>query len=143
MVIASAVWGATVTVATPDLVVSSADVAVIAAVPEVDGVNTPEEVIAPSVAVQVTAELYAAVPCTLAVQVDVCVVRMDAGAQATETEVTVTGMATATVAEPDLVLSWVDVAVIVTVPEPAGVKTPVVLTVPMFAGLTDHATEEL
>jgi len=47
----------TVTVAEPDFVVSCADVAVIVAVPAADGVNTPDEEIEPSVAVQVTAEL--------------------------------------------------------------------------------------
>jgi hypothetical protein len=61
----------TVTVAGPDLVESCVDVAVIVAVPEVVGVNTPNEVIEPSVAAQVTVELYVPVPCTVAVQVEV------------------------------------------------------------------------
>jgi hypothetical protein len=55
----------------PDFVLSCVDVAVIVAVPVAVGVNTPEDVIVPSVALQVTAELYDPVPCTLAVQVDV------------------------------------------------------------------------
>jgi hypothetical protein len=42
-----------------------------------------------------------------------------------------------------LVESCVDVAVIVAVPAPAGVKTPPLLTVPMLVGLTDHVTAEL
>jgi hypothetical protein len=47
----------TVTVAEPDLVESSVDVAVMVAAPAADGVNTPAEVIVPSVADQVTPEL--------------------------------------------------------------------------------------
>ena len=61
----------TVIDALPDFVLSCVDVAVIVAVPVAVGVNTPEDVIVPSVALQVTAELYDPVPCTLAVQVDV------------------------------------------------------------------------
>ena len=113
------------------------------AVPVPAGVKTPEVVIVPSVVPQVTAELYDPVPCTVAVQLDVCVVRMDAGEQTTETEVIVDGAVTVTVALPDLVESCVDVAVMVAVPVPAGVKTPALLTVPMLAGLTDHVTDEL
>ena len=48
-----------------------------------------------------------------------------------------------TVAEPDFVVSCVDVAVIVAVPAPAGVKTPELLTAPMLVGLTDQVTAEL
>jgi hypothetical protein len=127
----------------PDFVVSCVDVAVIVTVPATVGVNTPEDMIVPSVAAQVTAELYAPVPCTVAAQLDVCVVRMDAGEQTTETEVIVDGAVTATVALPDLVESCVDVAVMVAVPVPAGVRTPALLTVPMLVGLTDHVTDEL
>ncbi|MGB7549708.1 MAG: hypothetical protein WBM14_18380 [Terracidiphilus sp.] len=105
--------------------------------------NTPEDVIVPFVASQITVELYGPVPCTVAVQVDVCVVRMDAGEQFTETELIVDGAVTVTVALPDLVESCVDVAVMVTVPVPAGVRTPALLTVPMLVGLTDHVTDEL
>ena len=129
--------------AVPDFVESCDDVAVITAVAAAVGVNTPEDVIVPSVAVQVTAELYDPVPCTVAVQEDVCVVRMDAGEQFTETEVIVDGAVTVTVALPDLVESCVDVAVTVAVPVLPGVNTPALLTVPMLAGLTDHVTEEL
>jgi len=89
----------------PDLEVSCVEVAVMVAVPVPAGVNTPEDVIVPSVAPQVTAELNDPVPCTVAVQVDVCVVRMDAGEQTTETEVIVDGAVTVTVALPDLVES--------------------------------------
>jgi len=132
-------------VAVPDFEVSCVEVAVMVAVPVPAGVNTPEVVIAPSDAAQVTAELYDPVPCTVAVQVDVCVVRMDAGEQPTETEVIVDGAVTVTVtvADPDLVESCVDVAVIVAVPAPVGVKTPALLTEPMVVGLTDHVTPEL
>jgi len=42
-----------------------------------------------------------------------------------------------------LVVSWVDVAVIVAVPAVVGVKTPVLLIVPMLVGLTDQVTAEL
>jgi hypothetical protein len=130
-------------VAVPDFEVSCVEVAVMVAVPVPAGVNTPEDVIVPSDAAQVTAELYEPVPCTVAVQVDVCVVRMDAGEQPTETEVIVDGAATVTVALPDLVESCVDVAVMVAVPVPEGVRTPALLTVPMLVGLTDHVTDEL
>ena len=47
----------TLTVADPDLVESSVDVAVMVAVPAAEGVNTPDEVVLPSVADQVTPEL--------------------------------------------------------------------------------------
>jgi hypothetical protein len=46
-------------------------------------------------------------------------------------------------ADPDFVVSCVDVAVMVAVPVPAGVRTPAPLTVPMLVGLTDHVTDEL
>src|ERR1035438_689870 len=71
----------TATDAVPDFVLSCVEVAVIIAVPTPAGVNTPEELIVPSDAPQATAELNDAVPCTVAVQVDVWVVRMDAGEQ--------------------------------------------------------------
>jgi hypothetical protein len=51
--------------------VSCVEVAVIVAVPAAVGVNIPKDVIVPPVAAQVTAELYAPVPCTVAVQVEV------------------------------------------------------------------------
>ena len=70
-------------------------------------------------------------------------VRIDAGEQSTVIEVIVDGVVTATVALPDLVESCVDVAVMVAVPTPAGVRTPALLTVPMLVGLTDHVTDEL
>jgi len=127
----------------PDFVVSCVDVAVIVTAPAAVGVKNPEVVIVPSDAVHVTAELYDPVPCTDAVQLEVCVVRMDAGEQPTETEVIVDGAVTVTVALPDLVESCVDVAVMVTVPVLAGVKTPALLTVPLLVGLTDHVTDEL
>jgi hypothetical protein len=129
--------------AVPDFEVSCVEVAVMVAVPVPEGVNTPEDVIVPSVAPQVTAELYDPVPCTVAVQVDVWVVRIDAGEQSTETEVIVDGAVTVTVALPDLVESCVDVAVIVAVPVLEAVNTPALLTVPMVVGLTDHVTDEL
>src|ERR1039458_2176883 len=91
----------TVTGADPDLVASCVDVAVMVVLPAAVGVKTPDELIVPPVAAQVTAELNAPVPCTVAVQVDVCVVRMDAGEQSTETEVIPGVAVTVTGADPD------------------------------------------
>jgi hypothetical protein len=59
------------------------------------------------------------------------------------TEVIVGAGATLTVADPDWVLSSVDMAVIVAVPVFAGVNTPTLLTVPMLVGLTDQLTDVL
>jgi len=129
--------------AVPDLVVSCVDVAVTTAVPVPAGVNTPEDVIVPSVAAQLTAELYDPVPFTVAAQAEVWVVRMEAGEQVTETEVIVDCVDTATDALPDFVESSVEVAEIVAVPAAAGVNTPELLIEPMLMGLTDHVTEEL
>lgn len=50
------------------------------------------------------------------------------------------GVATATEALPDFVVSSVDVAVIVAVPDPDGVKTPLLLTEPIPDGLIDQVT---
>jgi hypothetical protein len=51
------------------------------------------------------------------------------------------GVVTVTVAVPDLVVSWTDVAVTVTVPAVAGaVNAPEELIVPALA---DHVTDEL
>ena len=47
----------TATFAEPDLVGSSVEVAVMAAVPAADGVNNPEGETVPSIAVQLTVEL--------------------------------------------------------------------------------------
>jgi hypothetical protein len=52
-----AVWVAIDIDVPPDFVVSCVDVAVTVAVPVAEGVNTPAEVIVPSVADQVTPEL--------------------------------------------------------------------------------------
>lgn len=117
----------------------------IVAVPVPVGVNTPEEVIVPSVAAQETAELYAPVPCTVAVQVDVWVVKIDEGEQTTVTDVIVTGTAvTVTLAEPDLVESWVEAAVMVSDPEAGTVAgaeySPELEIVPETA---DQVTAEL
>jgi hypothetical protein len=74
------------------------------------------------------------------VQVDVCVVRIEPGEQTTETDVMVGGTTTVTVAVPDFVESWVDVAVTVAVPDAEGVNAPADVTVPPVA---DHVTAEL
>jgi len=63
--------------------------------------------------------------------------------QFTETEVTVAGALTVTAAEPDLVESWAEVAVIVAEPAAAAVKTPALLMLPVLVGLTDQVTDEL
>jgi hypothetical protein len=57
IVMDSAVGVATAIDAFPDFVVSCVDVAVMVAVPAAEGVNTPAEVIVPSVAAHVTVEL--------------------------------------------------------------------------------------
>jgi len=44
---------------------------------------------------------------------------------------------------PDFVVSCVDIAMMVAVPDAFGVNTPELLTVPRLVGLTDHVTEEL
>ena len=129
--------------AAPNFVVSCVDVAVMVAVPAPAGVNIPELLTDPmpvGATDQVTAVLKLPVPVTVGVQVEVCVVRMDAGEQLTETDVIVTGTETVTVPDPDFVESSVDVAVIVAVPTAEGVNTPADVIVPSVA---DHETEEL
>jgi hypothetical protein len=79
----------TLTELVPDFVESCDEVAVITAVPKLDGVNIPEDVMVPSVAPHVTAELYDPAPCTVAAQLDVCAVRIAGGVQITDTEVIV------------------------------------------------------
>ena len=82
----------TVTVVEPDMVGSWVDVAVMAAVPVVVGVKTPlllTEPMLDGLRDQVTALLKLPVPFTVAVQADVCVVKMETGEQATETDVIV------------------------------------------------------
>jgi hypothetical protein len=71
MVMVKTVGFATLINAVPDFVVSCDDVAVTVAVPVAVGVNTPEELILPFVAAHVTAELYAPVPWTVDVHVDI------------------------------------------------------------------------
>ena len=61
----------------------------------------------------------------------------------TATEVIVAGGVTVTDAEPDLLVSSVEVALMVAVPAPLGVKTPELLAEPMLVGLTAHVTAEL
>lgn len=83
--------------------------AVTVAVPAEAGVNTPVLLTVPAVVGltdQVTAVLKLPVPVTLALQVDVCEVRIDVSAQVTVTDVMeVEVLFTVTVAEPDLVVS--------------------------------------
>jgi len=95
---------------------------------------------------QDTPALKLPVPFTVAAHWLVCAGVTDAGEQLTATEVTV-GPATVTVAEPDLVASWVDVAVMVAFVTvfsvDVGVKMPALLTVPALAGFTVQPTVEL
>jgi uncharacterized membrane protein len=65
---------------------------------------------------------------------------MEVGEQVTVTDEMVDAAVTVTVAAPDLVASCADVAVIVAVPAPVGVKTPALLMLPMLDGLTDQVT---
>jgi len=130
----------TVTVAEPNFVESCVDVAVRVAVPAPDGVKTPEGSTVPPVADQVTPELKAPVPETVAEQLEVCVVTMEPGVQTTDTEVMVDGAVTVTGAEPNLVASCVEVAVTLAVPAPLGVNTPEEVIVPPVA---DQFTAEL
>jgi hypothetical protein len=87
------VGGAVVMVilAAPDTLVkpACAEWAVQVPVPAPEGVKTPPEVMVPPVAVQVTAELYAPVPVTVATQVAVCAVAIEEGVATTVTAVTV------------------------------------------------------
>lgn len=96
--------------------------------------------IAPAVADQVTAVLNVPVPATFAEQGDVWPVRMELGEQVIETEVIALGTVIVTVAEPDLVESSVDVAVMVAFSAEVAVKTPDEAIVPPVA---DHVTAEL
>jgi hypothetical protein len=136
------VKGADVTVmfAVPETFVNPAwaELAVQVPVPMPDGVKIPPEVIVPPVAVQVTAELNAPVPVTVATQVEVCAVVMEDGVATTETPVTVTvggAAVTAMFAEPDTFVNpvWAEWAVQAPVPVPEGVKTPLEVIVPPVA----------
>jgi hypothetical protein len=104
-------------------------------------VKSPLAVMAPALADQVTAELKLAVPLTVAEHCDVVLTLMVAGTQVTATEAIVGGAAsTKTVAVPDLVVSWVLVAVTVTLPAAGGaVKSPAAVMVPALA---DQVTTE-
>ena len=62
---------------------------------------------------------------------------MEDGEHKTATEVIVGGVVTVTVADPDLEVSWVDVAVMIAVPAEEGLNTPEEVTVPPVA---DHLT---
>jgi hypothetical protein len=141
------VGGAFVTLmdAEPEKFVNPAcvDVALQVPVPVPDGVKTPPWVMVPPVAVHVTPELNAPVPLTVATQVEVCELFMVDGLATTAIPVTVTGTTvdvTIMDAEPDFVLSCVEVALQVPVPVPDGVNTPACVIVPPVA---DHVTEVL
>jgi hypothetical protein len=136
----------TVIVALPDTFVYPpwAELATQLAAPTPDGVKTPAGVIVPPVAVQVTAELKAPVPATVAAQVAVCAVVIEAGVAVTETEVIVTAAVTDTLADPDLMESSVLFAVMVSDPDAGtvagAVYSPELEIVPETA---DQVTVEL
>jgi hypothetical protein len=102
------------------------------------------EEMVPAVALQVTAELNAPVPATVAAQLEVPLMGMLVGVQVTATEVTVAGVVTATVAEDDFAVFWTEVAVMVAEPEvgavAGAVNTPVAEIVP---AVVVHVTAEL
>jgi hypothetical protein len=138
----------TVTTAEPDLLVFKVEVAVIVAVPAAVGVKTPALLTVPildGLTDHVTVVLKFPVPVTVGAQVEVCVVKMDVGEQATTTEVIVTGIdVIVTLAEPDLVESCVDVALTEANPETGAaagaVYNPELEIVPESV---DQATAEL
>jgi hypothetical protein len=119
---------------------------VIVLVPPLVGVKTPEDVIVPLLAVQLTVELKPPVPLMVAEQVDEAPLanRRDAGEQVTVTDVMVGGGFTVNVAVPNLVESCVLVAVIVALPEAGteegAVYKPELVIVPESA---DHVIAEL
>jgi hypothetical protein len=84
----------TVTLAVPCFVVSNVLVAVTAAVPAPDGVNNPDVLMLPPIAVQVTVCGGLFVPCTVAAHWLVCAVVIAAGEQLAVTPVTVGCMIT-------------------------------------------------
>lgn len=134
--------------ADPEILVNPAcvDVAVQVPVPTPDGVNTPDWVMVPPVAVQVTPLPYAPVPATVATHCAVCAVVMEAGVATTAIDVTVMGaVCTAVVvmdADPDTLVepACVEVALHDPVPTPEGVKRPDWVMVPPVAV---HVTAEL
>lgn len=65
---------------------------------------------------------------------------MEAGEQITVTEVIVGGTFTVTVALPDFVESCVDVAVIIALPVPVGVKRPRLLFRPLLSNSLRNCT---
>jgi len=71
----------------------------------------------PALALQVTAELKAPVPATVAAQLEVPLVAMLVGVQVTETEVMAAGVVMATGAVPVTAGVCTDVAVIVALPD--------------------------
>jgi hypothetical protein len=77
------------------------------------------------------------------VHVDACEVVIEPGLQLTATPVIIEAAFTATLAFPAFVLSSTEVATIEAVPDPLGVNTPELLTVPAIDGLTDQVTAEL
>ena len=90
-----------------------------------------------------TDELKLPVPETVAEHWLVCPIGTLTALHETCTNVIDGAAVMVTIVVPYFVVSCVDVAVIVAVPDPAGVKTPALLTVPILVGLTDHVTDVL
>jgi len=65
---------------------------------------------------------------------------MDAGEQATPTDVIAGTALTTTLKLPNFEPSCADAAVIVAVPAEAGLKTPAAVMLPIVRGVTDHVT---
>ncbi len=127
------------------MVVSCVLVAVMVTDPGAAGaVKSPLVLIVPALADQVTVELKAPVPWTVAPHCEVAFSPMVEGVHVAATEVIVGGgggSCTVTEAFPDFVVSCTLVAVMVTAPAVAGaVKSPVELMEP---AATDHVTAEL
>ncbi len=77
--------------------------------------------IVPALALQVTAELNAPVPATVAAQFEVPLIAMLVGVQVTATEVTVAGVVIPTAAVEKTAGVWTEVAVIVAEPDTGAV----------------------
>lgn len=131
----------TMTLKDPDFVGSCVEVAVIIAVPGVPGVKTPALLTVPAPVGETaheTALLKFPVPSTVALQVDVCVVSIADGLQLTDTLVIAVDAVTVILVLPDTEGNCFEVAVMITVPEAAGVNKPVALILPPVAGVTDQ-----
>ena len=123
----TAAGAVTLTIVQADLVESWVETALICTTEEADwivagAVKMPVGEMLPAFALQVTPELKAPVPSTVAEQADVAPTLTLIGEQVTDSEVIVSGAPIEMVVEPSTVGVWVEVAVMVAVPE-AGALT--------------------